>query len=353
MIELALAFNDIDGSYAAHAAVVLSSVFRNTKSQMNIHILHDETLSEENKQKLVKLTTNYKHDIHFYPITFSADFLEASAGVSAIGKWTMASMYRLLLPTLIPASKVIYLDCDVLVNMDIKELWETDLGSYYLAAVQDQGVQGVADMVIACGLNPENYFNSGVILFGLDNIRQKMNWHEDMLNFLRNFPMTAMPDQDVLNSGFGGNYLPLDERYNFTNSSGNDHDLNHKIIHFAGEVKGWDAHSPGYHLYQEYFNLTPWMNHTIGHSVKDKVKRKITKSKSKGKTVGSRFLGLKGRRVRKSTLGKLRLARRSKIIKTKKRTKMIWTPLNKITPVKRRKTRKLIVPRTRRKVLQR
>lgn len=324
MIELALAFTDKDGSYVEHAAVVLSSVFRNTNSQLNIHILHDETLSEENKQKLFELTENYKHKINFYPIILPVDMLEASAGVLSIASWTLGGMYRLLLPALISADRIIYMDCDVIVNMDIAQLWETDLNGYYLGAVLDPGRLGVADIVIACGLNPDFYFNSGVILFALNNIRQNMNWYGEMLNFLRNYPNMTMPDQDILNHVFGGNYLQLEERFNTVNLNGAD-DFNNKIIHSAGDVKCWDVHSPAFMLYQEYLKLKPRNEH---------------KAERKSKT---------RRRIRKLPLRKLRLVKRSKRkMKNKKRTKMKWTPLIKIRHVKRRETKKVVVHRKKR-----
>ncbi|AIQ42962.1 glycosyltransferase [Paenibacillus sp. FSL R5-0912] len=95
---------------------------------------------------------------------------EISAGVHKIDYWTMASMYRLLLPIFIQADRVIYMDCDILVNMDINELWSIDLRERYLGAVLDQG-EKLLEYFVSLGLNGELYFNSGVILFQLNNIR--------------------------------------------------------------------------------------------------------------------------------------------------------------------------------------
>lgn len=258
MIELALAFNDKDGSYSEHAGVVLASVFRHTGSPVNVHILHDETLTEENKNRLTELVSGFNNNIHFYPVTIPPEMAEALSGTGSLDRWTWGSLYRLLLPSLIQADKVIYLDCDVLVNMDIAELWNIDLNGYYLAAVRDQGILGIAGLVMTYGLNPETYFNSGVIVFALNNIRQKMNWYEETLHFWRSYPGTTMPDQDALNHVFGGNSLLLDERFNSFCLPGSGQDLNNKIVHFAGDTKMWDPLSEGYGLYQELLGLTPW-----------------------------------------------------------------------------------------------
>jgi len=258
MIELALAFNDRDGSYTKHAAAALTSVFRNTDSMINVHILHDETLTETNKLKLMELALSFKHIINFYPVSLPEDMAEALASTISLDIWTGASMYRILLPYLIPSDKIIYLDCDVIVNLDIMELWETDLGSFYLGAVHDQGIMDVAHNITVLGLNPDTYFNSGVILFELNNIRQKMNWYEDIVNFLRRFPSTTMPDQDVLNHVFGGNYLQMDQRFNTFYIEGAEQDFQNKIVHFAGDIKCWNPLSSGFFHYTENLNLTPW-----------------------------------------------------------------------------------------------
>lgn len=258
MIELALGFRDKDGSYAKHAAVVLTSVFRNTSSQINVHILHDESLTDDNRLKITQLVTSYNHTINFYSVGLPGDLAEVLEGASSVNIWTWGSMYRLMLPSLVSCDKIIYLDCDVLVNLDIKELWDIELNGRYLAAVHDQGTMGIVEVIRSFGMNPDTYFNSGVILFGLDNIREQTNWYGKMLDFLRHHPGTTLPDQDILNHIFGHNYIQLDERFNSFCLYDQSPDFNNRIVHFAGEMKWWEPTSPGYALYQEYLNLTPW-----------------------------------------------------------------------------------------------
>ena len=255
MIELVLTINDKDGSYTEHAGVVLASIFSNTQQTINVHIVHDDSLTEENKGKLSQLVELFHHNIFFYHITIPGDLYEVASGVHKIDYWTIASMYRLLLPLFIHTDRVIYLDCDILVNMDINELWSIDLGDRYLGAVLDQG-QNLLEYFTSLGLNAELYFNSGVILFHLDNIRNKQNWYEEMLHFLRSYPMMTMPDQDVLNSVYSSNYLQMDQRFNtFAHA---ELELENKIVHFAGDNKWWDYDSPAAPLYAKFLAMTPW-----------------------------------------------------------------------------------------------
>ncbi|MDF9839788.1 MULTISPECIES: glycosyltransferase [unclassified Paenibacillus] len=255
MIELVLTINDKDGSYTEHAGVVLASVFSNTQQTINVHIVHDTSLSEENKGKLSQLVDLFHHNIFFYHITIPGDMYEIASGVHKIDYWTIASMYRLLLPLFIQTDRVIYLDCDILVNMDINELWSIDLGERYLGAVLDQG-QNLLEYFTSLGLCAELYFNSGVILFHLDNIRNKQTWYEEMLHFLRSYPTMTMPDQDVLNSVYSSNYLQMDQRFNtFAHA---ELELENKIVHFAGDNKWWDIDSPAAPLYAKFLAMTPW-----------------------------------------------------------------------------------------------
>ncbi|KHF33074.1 glycosyltransferase family 8 protein [Paenibacillus cookii] len=337
MIELALAFNDKDGSYSEHAGVVLASVFRHTGSPVNVHILHDETLTEENKNRLTELVSGFNNNIHFYPVTIPPEMAEALSGTGSLDRWTWGSLYRLLLPSLIQVDKVIYLDCDVLVNMDIAELWNIDLNGYYLAAVRDQGILGIAGLVMTYGLNPETYFNSGVIVFALNNIRQKMNWYEETLHFWRSYPGTTMPDQDALNHVFGGNSLLLDERFNSFCLPGSGQDLNNKIVHFAGDTKMWDPLSEGYGLYQELLGLTPWKTPVVPPATPRTIKKRRVGAH------GRYYLAKPGNR-------KKRLERRRPMQKTKrvrkikpagtKRLKTIRFSLNAQAPGTRRKSKR-------------
>ncbi|MEK5029562.1 glycosyltransferase family 8 protein [Paenibacillus sp. FSL M7-1046] len=323
MIELALALQDQDGHYAEHAGVVLASVFHNTASRVNVHILHDQTLTEENKSKLMRLTSRYKHTITFYPITLPENMLQVMENVGSINVWTQACMYRLLLPALIPVEKIIYLDCDVLVNMDLEELWRIDLGQYYLGAVWDQGIMEVAHVINSKGLVPERYFNSGVVLFALNTIRCHQEWYEETLHFLRSFPDSTMPDQDALNAVFGGNYLQLDRRFNFFNQSIPNHDFHNKIVHFTGTEKFWDQNSPGAGLHHKYLSLTPWRKF---RTYLKRRKRKVTHLKLRYKK--SRRLHLKVKRSKTLRLSLTELSiirrlrsRRANLLKAKRKSR--------------------------------
>ena len=50
-------------------------------------------------------------------------------------------MFRLFLSDVLRLPKVIYLDCDIVVEMDIAELWNICLNDYAAAAVREVGAR--------------------------------------------------------------------------------------------------------------------------------------------------------------------------------------------------------------------
>ena len=114
-----------------------------------------------------------------------------------------AAYFRLLISDLIlEFDKCIYLDCDLIVYGDLKELYEIDLDDNYIAGVKDCHIMENTPYQIEhqCVLGlptRERYINSGVLVMNLKKMRQdnlvrsfieqlkKENWYEDqdVLNF--------------------------------------------------------------------------------------------------------------------------------------------------------------------------
>ena len=85
-------------------------------------------LLKNNKNKLLNLETKYNCKILFY----SMENLDLPY-VPLNRDWiSIATYYRLFITDVIPndIEKIIYLDCDIIVNKDISELWEYDITNY-------------------------------------------------------------------------------------------------------------------------------------------------------------------------------------------------------------------------------
>ena len=82
----------------------------------------------------------------------------------------VTASYRLKLSSLVKGEKIIYLDSDLVVLGDIRELWDYDITDYYIAGVEDK----YSDMM-KCRVNlseSDTYFNSGVIVMNLKRFRE-------------------------------------------------------------------------------------------------------------------------------------------------------------------------------------
>ena len=67
-IHICYTLRDFNGKYSKFIGTSICSILENTKSNIVIHIIHDDTLTEENKSKFMSLVNTYKQNIHFYSI---------------------------------------------------------------------------------------------------------------------------------------------------------------------------------------------------------------------------------------------------------------------------------------------
>lgn len=100
----------------------------------------------------------------------------AFAGAFEIRGITEAAYYRLLAADLVPEyDKAIYADVDMIIRLDMTELYQMEMDGNYLGAVYGLGLNTSKegrDYVQSIGLEPGNYFLSGFLLMDLAKIRR-------------------------------------------------------------------------------------------------------------------------------------------------------------------------------------
>ena len=142
------------------------------------------------------------------------------AGFPAEHRFTAAMWYRLFLPELLPGvDRVLYLDVDTLATHELGPLWDTDLDGHWVAAVTNVFEPWSAGRPAELGLaGPESYFNSGVLLLNLEEMRRD-GQGERLRAFARERAHGLLwPDQDTLNLVLGERRLELHPRWNCMNS---------------------------------------------------------------------------------------------------------------------------------------
>src|SRR5437762_10138900 len=122
------------------------------------------------------------------------DFVKADPSIfrgATLGPGQSHMAYcRILLPHLLDVSRLIYLDCDVLVFRDLSELFDMELArGKVIAAVRDSETSSLAEdsRIIADAMKisaDSTYFNSGVLLLNLHELR-KENFTERSVDFFK------------------------------------------------------------------------------------------------------------------------------------------------------------------------
>lgn len=167
--------------------------------------------------------------------------------------------------------RVLYLDGDIVVTGSIAPLWNTDLDGALLGAVDIPGSQrGINNLGMR---EEEGYFNSGVLLFDLEQWRQTRALDALLAYVAKNLERLRDPDQDALNACFAGRRKRLDYTWNVIRSFYRDPPVlplapselervvkDARIIHFNGGLKPWSYFSdhPEKKEYWRYLRMTAW-----------------------------------------------------------------------------------------------
>lgn len=198
------------GAYVEHSLALVRSIAENGGY---VHYLHAADFAEH---AAVTRAARGAADFHAVDEARVAD-------LPVRDYFTSAMWFRLLLPELVGAERVLYLDADTLVMDDLDELWATDLGGALAGAVanvwQPDHVFHAGDL----GIAPEDYFNSGVLLLDLERMRGEDTMAEVHRVALERAGLRGWPDQDALNLVLAGRWHALDPRWNTMNASWASH----------------------------------------------------------------------------------------------------------------------------------
>lgn len=246
----------LDKNYLGHAQVMLFSLFAShPRAELDVYLISDD-IGADDLGPLQRQCARAGARLH--PIRVGEDWF---ADAPTIRYYSRAMYYRLLAWQVLPQSldRILYLDPDILVLGPLGELYGMEMGEHLFAAAVHKGIIGLSGPVNKIRLaayEADGYFNSGVLLMNLAQIRREMN-PEDIFRFVReNKAVLLLPDQDILNGLYGERILPIDEtRYNYDArryqeyllASQGEKDLdwvmkNTALLHFCGKKKPWNAH---------------------------------------------------------------------------------------------------------------
>lgn len=266
MIHIALT---IDHKFTRFCAVTMVSIMKNNmKQKIQFHIITDDSLSATDKDILLRTAHGFHADITFYKVMD-----EQIDGFTL--KWESKRLskvvfYRCILPSILPSSlsRVLYLDCDILVLGNLNELWNTDLDGYALAAVPDSIIVNPKHCTRLHYDISYNYFNGGVLLFNLDYWRKEFIEKKCKEYYRENAQQIIYNDQDLLNGLLHDKKKLVDMKWNvqegaFRKKTAHLYPkqlISEPIILHYSSRKPWQYHCmhPLRSLFFEYQNLTEW-----------------------------------------------------------------------------------------------
>lgn len=262
--------------------VALYSVLSTTKKYIKIYILHKE-YDDVDKNHLF-------NTLNCFDGSYEINFIEVDDAIFSNCTGLYGNTYafvRLLIPRYIEESRVVYVDTDVVFNIDIGELYRQDMEDFVIGATSFVNVSQSRDgkFFESLGLNGESpYFNSGVMLIDLAGWRRN-NVTNKCIDFVSKYGgMIRVADETVLNVVFHENFKRLDRMFNYPvipTLKKLDSDNLRVVFHLMQSPKPWNLFGEFMHgnydlfesiLKETYFkNFKSYKNITIPvlkHSVK-------------------------------------------------------------------------------------
>lgn len=208
-------------TYIQFLSTVIISIINSASPYSNYDIIIFEyEITEKNKKKIQKLIKEKSN--------FSIRFISCKENIANRKFYTslhvtiMTYARFIVLDVLKAYEKVIYLDCDIIVNKDIALLYSIDLKNDFIGAVQDSIMYGWYFDIKSdqkeynknkLGLSESNiYFNAGVLLFNVKLMKQYYNTTQ--LLSIASSDNYRWFDQDILNMICKNKVKILDNRWN-------------------------------------------------------------------------------------------------------------------------------------------
>ncbi|KAB0575056.1 DUF4422 domain-containing protein, partial [Helicobacter pullorum NCTC 12824] len=277
-----------DDNYLSYLIVILYSIKKHSSKDYNydICVLYD-SLNQASMDKIKRFIQDVNISVRFVNISPYIYRAKKQVHFHTVSHFKESNYYRFFIPGIFKKyEKIIYLDCDMLVLRDLKDLYFFDFTASIAACKEFVGI-----LVVLNNMDPyyisfintkkpfkdiRNYIQSGVLIYNIkkcltNNFTQKCL---DTLKYLENPPIV---DQDVINSAFEGDISFLDSRWNFTwnlpirypdflNLSPKEFikDIlkminDPYIIHYNDYFKPWNSpHLPKAHLWWQYARETPF-----------------------------------------------------------------------------------------------
>lgn len=199
-----------DNNYVMPTVVAISSLSQSTdKSVRCVANVICDHVSEENKTVLSSLERD----------GFAVNLIDANSDrykglEKKYSRVSISSLLKFSIPEYLPhVKKVLYMDGDILVLKDLSDLFATDIEGKYAAVISDGPKDFVAGGKKHAFYGDKTYFNSGVMLLNLEQMRAD-GITERLIDYRLN-EYNYFMDQDAFNRVLNTNVVHLGVEYDF------------------------------------------------------------------------------------------------------------------------------------------
>lgn len=249
----------MDQNYLIPTSVTIFSAIKNKKPESiySFFIICNQFNIDINR----KLKAFERSDVKINLIQFKTSGFEKlhNASKSSYCVASPAALLKFKIADLLKNElKALYIDGDIVVRCDLAEIFNTDISNHFAAVVPDTGSLYSNNPIVK---KYKNYFNSGVMLLNLKELRNNAA-SEKLFKLKKESINESLMDQNIFNEYFNGKVRLLDVSYNclfvnlvrsrnkFTIKDFNkkfgtnyinlfDIEKNAKIIHYSSKDKPW------------------------------------------------------------------------------------------------------------------
>lgn len=258
-----------NANWLPYAAVALLSCVQYGAAEVaDLHVAVIGARTED-KDNFVRFTKEYGFTAKLIDVSLPQEL----AAFPAL-RFSPAALIRLKLDEILPADyvRVLYLDCDILAQRPVADIFAANLNGKALGAVEDYlSLPGPLSLFSShtqeIGLGRDaRYFNSGVLLFDWAKTRESGHLRrcvERVVRYQQGGQRLKLPDQDVLNLEFAGNWQRLDLCFNLMAFFVDYFPATPVFRHFSNRQKPWGRlWQPGLArertFYREILAESPW-----------------------------------------------------------------------------------------------
>jgi len=222
----------INAAYARYMGVTITSIAENNSDlALTFHVFAN-SIEKIDINRLELLSNHYHINIILYLID-EAPF----KGLPTQRYLPIPTYFRFILPKVVKAKRVLYLDSDMICVKSIRHLEELDFEGNITATVSDISTTALRR---SKALQTSRYFNAGFLLIDIQKWNDN-NISERALEMLFRTPdYFVFLDQDALNILLDGKSKFIEKNWNYIiTEKTRDNSHNAILLHYAANPKPW------------------------------------------------------------------------------------------------------------------